>query len=276
MIICWKQHVLTTLKRTDRVTDTKAAELCINWDIIGLHHCCLKTHFWEPDFKKSSLRASNCFTRFDPPPLYLIQTPVTKTRWSVNAAKHAYVTSAWTSDAWFAASPPSPKTSKGIWRFLFSPSKHKCCFVIALVSVKRVEQRHETHFLSDLQPYQTNSSHLHTDSSRGGWGAGGGKRRMDYGSLSAELQLMLPRAITGRFTLQLRKTHSGNQPRQEASSPTAAFLTAVTETRMNMNYSSTNSSFLNLSQDWSNPTQFHTFPARRSEGFRRRLKKKKQ
>lgn len=149
MIICWKQHLLTTLTRTDRVTDMKADELCIN------------RHYWaSPLLLKHSLLGA-WFQRVlsEPqtvlhgliPPLYLIQTPVTKIRWSVNAAKCAYVTSVWTSDAdrdtRLASSPPSPKTSKGIWRFVFSPSKQKCCFVIVLVSVKRVGQRHETHFL---------------------------------------------------------------------------------------------------------------------------------
>ena len=64
------------------------AELCVNPDSIEAFS---STHSWDPAFKKSSSHASNYFASFLFPTAsffayYLIQTPVTRTRWSVSGA----------------------------------------------------------------------------------------------------------------------------------------------------------------------------------------------
>lgn len=264
MIICRKKHLLTTLKENrqnaGRVTNRKAAGLHTNWDIVGLHHCCSNTHFWEPNFKSGLFEPQTALHGLFPL-LYLIQTPVTKIRWSVKTAKRAYVTSMWTSDADRGARlASSPTVTKNFNRNLeifvqFIKKEMLLCYCSCQKGWAKawntLYSTCNTQCLSDLQPYPTYDSNLHTDSSQGG--RGWKKRKMDYGGLSAELQLLLSIAITERLPLQIRKnTHSGNRSSQDASAPSTAFLSAFTKTHMNRNYFSTNSSFLNLSQDWSN------------------------
>lgn len=76
------------------VSDMKTTELRLNWDIIEASSL-LFQHLWDPGFLSVPQTVLHALI----PPPYLIQTPVTKIQWSVNAPKHDYMTSVWTSNA---------------------------------------------------------------------------------------------------------------------------------------------------------------------------------
>lgn len=76
------------------VSDKKTTELRLNWDIIEASSL-LFQHLWDPGFLSVPQTVLHALI----PPPYLIQTPVTKNQWSVNAPKHDYMTSVWTSGA---------------------------------------------------------------------------------------------------------------------------------------------------------------------------------
>ena len=101
---------------------------------------------------------------------------------------------------------------------------------------------------SSVTSNQRQTAVIYTQTAAGGGKGGWIKRRMDYGCLYAELQLMLPIAIRERLLLQLGKTHSGN--RQSGRIRTDSSISH--RVRINMDYSFTSSIFFNLSQDWSN------------------------
>lgn len=135
------------LKWTDSVTDTKAAELCINWDIIGVTIVVWTLDTWN-----------NVFVECERSQTRLRDLCVNLSANSLLCRRHQ-------------------RPQRESRHFFFIPSKQKCCFVIVLVSVKIViaalHSTCNTHFLCDLQPCQTNGSNLHTDSSRGGERGGG-------------------------------------------------------------------------------------------------------
>lgn len=140
---------------------------------LRLQHC-FSISLLGPWFQKSSLSLKLVYMVWSPPP-YLLQTPVTKIQWSVNASKHNYMTSAWTSDAVTldALLYRHSTLEREFWDFC-SFSQNRISPLLLFRLSKRSSKHgkrtlfHVRHVFRDLQTHQTNSRCTNTHSCR--WG----------------------------------------------------------------------------------------------------------